>query len=323
MPLAELSRLESSPALSSFSLIAAPFTPFDNRNAVQFSRIEGYARDLRRLGVSAVFVCGTTGEGMSLTLDERIRSAEHWRQSCDRDLRLIVHVGHSSIEDARALARHAASIGADAIATVAPCFFTAETPEVLTDYCARIAEEAPDTPFYYYHIPSCVRVGAKASQAFVLMREQIPTFAGIKFTHNDLADYEACQAMAGGQHQIFFGRDEMLIEGLRRGAEGAVGSTYNFAAPIYRKMISEFRLGNFAAAEKLQDFCTRAINVMLKKGGQPAIKATMGLCGFDCGAVRSPLKNLSKPDLADLRRELDEMGFFSTIEELVSVAGSL
>eukprot|EP01035_Chromulina_nebulosa_P062885 gene62885-86003_t len=102
-------------------LIAAPFTPFNADRSVNLNVIPAYARFLRANGVSAAFVCGTTGEGLSLTLEERLAIAEAWVKAAQ--LPVIVHVGHTCLADARALTAHAAKIGAAAVSALAPMFF--------------------------------------------------------------------------------------------------------------------------------------------------------------------------------------------------------
>lgn len=109
------------PTLS--GLIAATFTPFLPNEELNLAIIPQMADLLVRNGVSGAFICGTTGEGFSMTNDERRRTAEAWRAATPPGLKLIVHVGHLSLTESCALARHAQEIGADAIATIAPCFF--------------------------------------------------------------------------------------------------------------------------------------------------------------------------------------------------------
>ena len=104
-------------------LVAAPFTPFHADRSLNLDVIPAYARFLRDNGVGAAFVCGTTGEGLSLTLEERLRIAERWVACADDRLRVIVHVGHTCLTDARTLTAHAAKIGASAVSALTPCFF--------------------------------------------------------------------------------------------------------------------------------------------------------------------------------------------------------
>src|SRR6476661_1928761 len=105
-------------------LIAAPYTPFDGRGEVKLNVVERQADALVASGVSGAFVCGTTGEGLSMTTAERMEVAERWVEVCNGSaLKVIVHVGHNCQRDAMALARHAADIGAAAIAAMPPSFF--------------------------------------------------------------------------------------------------------------------------------------------------------------------------------------------------------
>src|SRR5438270_10808922 len=139
-------------------LVAAPFTPFTPDRALNLAAIPDYARLLRRNGVGAAFVCGTTGEGLSLNQTERMQVAEAWMKCADAKLRVIVHVGHNCLGEAQELARHAASIGAAAIGAIAPCFFKPRNHGELVAWCAAIAAAAPNVPFYYYNIASLTGV---------------------------------------------------------------------------------------------------------------------------------------------------------------------
>lgn len=295
------------------SLVAAPFTPMDARGEVRLEMIEPYAEKLLNDGVSAVFVGGTTGEGMSLTIAERTKIAEHWKSALGGQMKLIVHVGHASVREAEVLARHAKEIAADAIASIGPTFFTPANPHALVSYCRTIAASAPELPFYYYHMPSMSRVPFAASSLFVELNEVIPSFRGIKFTHEDLTDYKRCLEMAANNREIFFGRDELLLEGIRAGAKSAVGSTYNFATPLYHQMAQAWFRGDRKKAESLQKLCTQAIQVMVKFGGLVGIKYTMSFFGIDCGAPRLPLATLSKNEIKTMHSQLEEIGFIDAL----------
>ena len=136
-------------------LIAAPFTPMHADGRINLDIIPSYASLLAKDGVSGAFICGTTGEGSSLTIDERKSIAEAWATACNSlDLALIVHVGHNSVEEAKSLARHAQEIGANSVAALPPSYFKPGSMEALIAICAEIASAAPALPFYYYHIPS-------------------------------------------------------------------------------------------------------------------------------------------------------------------------
>lgn len=262
--------------------------------------------------MAGAFICGTTGEGASLTTAERMQVASKWCALPRRRLKIIVHVGHNAGADSCELARHAQRIGADAIATLAPSFFRPADIAALVDWCAPIAGAAARLPFYYYHMPSIT--GADFSMAEFLhdAARRIPNFAGIKFTHDNLMDFgEALQA-AGTRHAILAGRDEILLSYLVLGATGAVGSTYNYAAPIYHQMIAAHAAGDLQAARQWQALARAFIGVMARNGGMSANKAIMGMVtGVDCGPVRRPLRSLAKAQIARLRAELTHVGFFA------------
>ncbi len=287
-------------------LIAATFTPFAADGSVDAGVVPAYAEHLRAQGVAGVFVNGTTGEGLSLSLAERETLAEAWKAEA-RGLKVFVHVGHNAVPDARRLAEHAESIGADAIATVAPSFFKPGL-DALVEWCAAVASAAPRTPFYLYHMPSMS--GVNVSMAAFLRRAapQIPTLAGIKFTYENLMDYMEALRLDGGRFDVLFGRDEILLAALALGARGAVGSTYNYAAAPYLETMRAFAAGDLAAARDAQARAQALVDILVESGdGIVCGKAMMPLlAGIDCGPVRSPLANFGKERLAWLARRVQE-----------------
>jgi N-acetylneuraminate lyase len=291
-------------------LIAAPYTPFQPNGDVAFEVIRSQARVLARNGVRGAFVCGTTGEGSSLTSEERRDIAEAWMSTKPAKLAVIVHVGHQSARESHALARHAQQCGADAIATIAPSFFRPPSVVELVDWCASVAATAPKLPFYYYHMPSMTGVNLTATAFLEGAHRRIPTLAGVKFTHEDLMDFSQAGRVAGGRYEVVFGRDEILLAGLTLGAKGAVGSTYNFAAPIYHRIIRAHAAGRLAAAQRDQARVMAFVAVLQRHGGLAAGKAVMKLIGLDCGPTRLPLRTLTIEQEKILRAELEAVGFF-------------
>ncbi|HEX2860218.1 MAG TPA: dihydrodipicolinate synthase family protein [Lacunisphaera sp.] len=291
-------------------LVAAPFTPFESSGELALATIPRLASLLHKNGVNAAFVCGATGEGSNLTTEERIQVASAWRQATPADLKLAVHVGHLSLGDSRTLARHAQAIGADAIATIAPSFFKPAGAAELVAWCADIAAAAPQLPFYYYHMPAMTGVPVTATEFLRRANGRIPTLVGVKFTHEDLVDYAAARACENGRYHLLFGRDEILLSGLELGAPGAVGSTYNYAAPLYHRIMQAHAAGDLETARKLQANAQEFIGIMSRLGGLPAGKAIMKLIGVDCGPVRLPLRALHPAEESALRAGLDACGFF-------------
>ncbi len=291
-------------------LVAAPFTPFRANGSVDFDRIESLAASLVSNKVVGAFVCGTTGEGVSMTTAERMKVAARWQACAGKKLRVIVHVGHTSLGDSRALAAHAQKIGAAAVGCMAPYCFKPANAEDLVSYCAPVAAAAADLPFYYYHIPCVTGVTVPALEFLRVAGDRIPNLAGVKFTHENLMDFAACVRWEGGRYNMLYGRDEMLLEGLAAGAEGAVGSTYNYSAPVYHQVIAAFACGDLPAAQAYQARANAAIAVLIRYGGlPPAGKAFMKAIGLDCGPTRPPLRPLTAEQAEALRAEAEAAGF--------------
>jgi len=272
-------------------LVAAPFTPLAADGSLHADAIGPYAIRLAETGVAGAFVCGTTGEGVSLTVAERQRVAEHWLRGAPAGFRVFVHVGAAALDDCRVLAAHAQACQAHGIACMAPFFFRPVGVAGLVEWCAAVAAAAPRVPFYYYHIPSMTGVQVPVAEFLERARSRIPTLAGVKFTHDDLDDMSRCLAADGGRFDILFGRDERLVEAHRRGVRGAVGSTYNFAPGLFRAMIAAEERGDHGEADRLQADAVRLIVDLAACCPQPlpAFKRAMAARGIDCGPVRPPL----------------------------------
>ena len=290
----------------SFQLVAAPFTPMKADRSVDFNRVKPYYEFLRTKGIDGAFVCGTTGEGASLTGEERKRLLTAWAiaRGEDASFRIFAHVGNESPALAADLAKHAQDCGSDAIAIHSPTFFKPRGEDSAVLHAAEIAAASPQLPFYYYHIPSMTGLSLSIPRLIELAKAHIPNFAGVKFTHGDLGEYLDCLNLAGDKLEIFFGRDELLFFGLGAGAAGAVGSTYNFAAPLYRQLIAAYLRGDEEEARRLQMESRRLISRIVCHGGLAGQKATMALVGFDCGPCRQPLDHINATQIQAIQEAI-------------------
>jgi N-acetylneuraminate lyase len=291
-------------------LIAATFTPMRPDGLLNPAMAKPIVDHLIESGVSGLYVCGSTGEGPLLTTEERKLAAAAYVEAAAGRLPVVVQVGHSSVAEARELAIHAQQIGADATSAVAPYYFKPNSVDVLVDCLAEIAGGAPKLPFYYYHIPELSGVNANMAELLRRAPARAPNFAGIKYTAPYINELQALVTVSGGRFDILFGRDEMLLSGLAGGATGAVGSTYNFAAPVYCRVMAAFERGDIAEAQRCQGQAVAIVDVVLRYRGHAGLKAAMGLIGLDCGPSRLPNVSLKADEVENLRRDLDAVGFF-------------
>jgi N-acetylneuraminate lyase len=288
-------------------LIAAAHTPMRSDGSFAPEIVPQQARFHREQENVGVFVCGSTGEGHSLSREERIAVADAWSPEVDDAFRLIVHVGCNALPDARSLAAHAESIGAVAISCQAPCYEKPRDVDELVAFLAEVSRAAPNTPFYYYDIPSFTNVSLPIVEVMSAAAKAIPSLQGVKFTVVDDDAQRECIELQGGRFEVLHGCDERLLDGIRIGCTAAVGSTYNYAAPLYRGLFDLMEIGDEIGADAAQERSRRLVEELLRFGVLRAGKAIMAMQGVDCGPPRLPASALDDAEELSLRASLLEM----------------
>jgi len=294
-------------------LLAAPFTPMHPDGTINFSKVPDVVNLLIDNKVKGMFVCGSTGEGPSLTTEERKQLAAAFVKAADKRLLVFVHVGHNSITEARQLAAHAREIGADCISATPSTYFKVDSVDLLVACLLEISKGAPDLPLYYYNIPGLTGIYLDMVKLLEKAGEAIPSFAGIKYTAPLIHDYQSCVNFNNNKFDILYGTDEMMLSALATGAKGFIGSTYNFVAPLYYALIEAFKNGDLKEAQRLQFISVEMVRVIVKYGGLRAQKAMMKLIGCDCGNVRYPLNPFAAHEYKLLETDLKNIGFFEWI----------
>jgi len=297
-------------------LIAATYTPFREDGSVNQDLIPSMTDYMIESGVSGFYVCGSTGEGESMSVEERKQVAGAFVSATKGRLPVVIQVGHNSVESACELARHAAEIGADAISTLPPTYFKPANVDMLVDFIAQVSSSAPDLPYYYYHIPRMSGVYLDMVEFMQKACERVPRFHGIKFSDFFLADLTTCLEFDNGRLDVLFGSDEMILGGLATGAEGVVGSTYCVAAPLFVKVIEAYKNGRMKDAQKWMSKCVRLIRMLDKEPGpyHSCVKQVVWpLLGFEAGSCRVPQAILSDKEVAHARTQIEESGFAQEI----------
>ena len=294
-------------------LIAAPFTPMHKDGSLNLALIPDYYEMLKANAVTGAFICGSTGEGVSLTLHEKKSVTEAWAACTKNDPHFTVMplVGGTCLNDSIELALHARKTGLDAVSFTAPYYFKPANVDMLAQCCAEVAAAVPDMPFYYYHIPVLTGVGFPMVDLLKAVDKSIPNFAGIKYTHEDFMDFLSCINFQDGKYDMLWGRDENMLPALSLGSRGAVGSTYNYAAPLYYDLIHAFDNGDLETAQALQQKSIDMIRLLGKYGGIATGKAYMKLINMDCGKFRLPVSNMSDADFELFKKDTEQLGFSS------------
>jgi N-acetylneuraminate lyase len=292
-------------------LIAASFTPFNADGSLNLSVVPLYADKLKKDGVAGTFVCGTTGEGMFMTEEERMLVAEAWVKEQTDDFKVIVHVGTTSARQSQKLAAHAQEIGTNATSCMGPMFLAPSRVSDLVDFCAIVASGAPELPFYYYHIPTVSGVNLSMVAFLKEASKVIPNLNGIKYTNRNAMEMMQCMHLDNGKWDILHGFDEELLMGLTAGAKAAIGSTYNYMSPLYNQIIKTFEAGDLDKALELQFESVKFVEILIKYGGGVAGgKPVMKMVGIDCGPLRAPAHNISQDEVESYQNELKSIGFF-------------
>jgi N-acetylneuraminate lyase len=275
-------------------LVAAPFTPMDKKGNLETGLIPSYYSFLQKNNITGAFINGSTGEGPSMTQKEKQLNASAWA-SCLKEggmTRVINLVGGTSYMESIENAIFSQEEGLSAIAVIAPYYFKPVNDGQLAEYVARVGEAVPGMPVYFYHIPSLTGVGMPMSGFLEKISGMLPNFAGIKYTQEDFLDFLTCLNYRNGEFDMLWGRDECLLSALVLGCRGAVGSTYNYAAPLYHALIEAFDTGDLVLARKLQQKSIDMISLLGKYGGMATGKAFMRYIGLDCGEFRLPVMNM-------------------------------
>jgi N-acetylneuraminate lyase len=291
-------------------LVAAPFSPLHTNGTINLNVIPKYAQFLIQNKVQGVFVNGTSGEGLSLTTEERKAVLAAWVKTTPKTFKVIAQIGHPSIEDSKALAVHAQEIGAYAVGSLAPIFFKPGSVEDLVAHCALEAAAAPKLPYYFYHIPQLTGVDFPMIDFLRLADVKIPNFAGIKYSKFELSDYRLCLDFKNGKYDIPFCQDETFVAAMSLGAKGSIGSTYNYDAPITLGIMKAFNEGRMKDAADLQLKAIQIVKCLVRTGCYFAgAKELMRMVGIDLGCVRSPLKNPDPEKFAIMKSELEKIDY--------------
>ena len=279
-------------------IFTALLTPFDGDNKINKDALEQLVRHNIKLGVDGFYVDGSTAEAFLLTTEERKQVMQIVKAAAG-DKKLIAHIGSLREDEALELSLYAKELGYDAISSVAPFYYKFSFEEI-KNYYFRLAEKS-GMPMVVYHFPafSGVAMGVKEISTF-LDRE---AFIGIKFTSNDFFTMEQVRAKYPDK-LIYNGYDEMFLAGVSMGADGGVGSTYNFLADKFVKLHVLYKSEKIAEAQKLQFEINRMITILCQIGVMQAEKEVLNQIGMNFGNCRRPFSVPTDEEKALIAKEI-------------------
>ena len=301
-------------------LVAAVVTPMDTTGELNLEVVSKVVDHLEEKGITGIYIAGSTGEGMSLTDEERRAVAEAYVLAAKGRMKSFVQVGHNSLKASAELAGHAEAIGADAVSATPTGYFKVSGEEELVEGLLPIVEAAPKTPFYYYHIPFLSGVTLDPMKLTDRAMDRLPTFCGIKYSDGATLYNLPLLEKVGPGLEFLAGSDEAYLMSVAQGFRAAVGSTYNYAAPLYDNVRAALSVGDFERAQMWQKRALEMIELMFGTCGRASLKVMMQMVGIDCGPVRRPIDPASPEQIAALRKGLEEMGWFEWVGQDAKVS---
>lgn len=278
-------------------LIVATVTPLtDDGAALETAAIPAYVAFLESHGADGAFVCGTTGEGVLLSLDERRRAASAFRDALSGIL--IVHAGAQNTADTTALAAHAAEIGADGVAVIPPPYFALDDDALAAHFIAAARACAP-LPFYCYAFTA--RSGyALPVEVIQRIGDAVDNLAGLKVSESP---FERVEPYLDLELPVLIGNEPLIAAGLARGALGTVSGMSAAFPDVVRAALDA---GDETAMDRL-----RSVRGAMEASGQfiAAAKQVLGKRDVPVGrGMRAPLRGLTDAESRALDRQLGEIG---------------
>ncbi|MEG2660556.1 MAG: dihydrodipicolinate synthase family protein [Oscillospiraceae bacterium] len=278
-------------------IIPAFYACYDEQGNISPERTQTLVRFLIEKGVKGVYVCGSSGECIYQSVEERKTTLGNVMKIAKGKITVIAHVACNNTKDSIELAKHAESLGVDAIAAIPPIYF--HLPEhAIAAYWNDISAAAPNTDFVIYNIPQLAGV-ALTMPLFAEMLKN-PRVAAVKNSSMPVQDIQMFKAEGGEGFTVFNGPDEQLVSGLAMGADGGIGGTYAVMPELFIKILEYFRDGNLEKARKVQYDVDEIISVMCGCHGNlyAVMKEILRIReDINVGGVRAPLSNIIPADM--------------------------
>lgn len=279
-------------------VIPAFYACYDENGNISPEGVQALTKYFVEKGVKGVYVNGSSGECIYQSVEDRKIVLENVMKEAKGKLTVIAHVACNNTKDSVELAKHAESLGVDAIAAIPPIYF--HLPEhAIAKYWNAMSDAAPNTDFVIYNIPQLAGV-ALTQSLFAEMRKN-PRVIGVKNSSMPVQDIQMFKQAAGEDYIVFNGPDEQFMSGRVIGAEGGIGGTYGVMPELFLKLDELVKTGEMQQAMAVQYDINSIIYKMCSAHGNMygVIKAILKINeGLELGGVREPLAALIDEDMA-------------------------
>ena len=284
-------------------IFPALVTPFDENGRVNPEMIGKIVEHCLAKGVSGFYVGGSTGESYLLSADERRLALEEVMKAVDGRAKVIANIGVFATEHGVELAKHAESLGVDAISSVPPFYFSFNMNEYVQYY--NDLADCVDVPVVIYNIPAMSGISFKNDDIDRFFANE--KIIGMKHTSYDL--FQAQRVIKKyPEKTVFCGHDELFLSATAIGAQAGIGSSFNIMSEKFVKIQQLVAENKWDEAAVIQDQANAVIEALCKVGVFKGIKAALKLQGMDCGVCRKPFQPLDNDQISYLQTVLEENG---------------
>lgn len=286
-----------------YGVITAMTTPLTADNKVDTQAIEQHVEFLIEKGVNCIYPCGTTGEMMNLSLEERELIAETVVNAVKGRVIVYIHVGAQTTEQTIHLAQHAEKIGADGIGVVTPPFFGLKDKAMVQYYKDVASSVSPDFPIYVYVIPQCA-----ANDITVPVMQQIadacPNVIGVKYSWADCIRMKDYLNIRDGNFSVLFGPDRLFLPALSMGCDGTVSGCSGPMPEHFVAIYKAWMEGDTEKAKQEQKIANEICEIMKSGADMGIFKAILNFRGLTGGHMRKPLLDLDEQELEALKAQI-------------------
>ena len=282
-------------------IIPAFYACYEDDGSVSAERTQALTQHLIDKNVKGVYVCGSSGECIYQSKEERNLILENVMKIAKGKITVIAHVACNNTADSQELAAHAESLGVDAIASIPPIYF--HLPDhAIAQYWNDISSAAPNTDFIIYNIPQLAGVAL----SIPLYKEMLknPNVIGVKNSSMPVQDIQMFKDVKGDDSVVFNGPDEQFISGRLIGADGGIGGTYAVMPELFLAADAALKAGNIARAKEIQYKIDRIIYAMCSCHGNlyAVVKEILKMNGLNIGGVRKPLASIIPEDMSQIEK---------------------
>lgn len=285
-------------------IMPALVSPLNEDETINTNVLRDLTEYLLQKGADGFYVGGATGEGIALRTEERMILAETAVNAVNRRKPCIIHIAAADFSDAILLAKHAEKAGADAVSAIPPLFFQYDEDDVY-NYYKRLADAVGIPMMIYFNPAAGVHIDAR----FAARMFDIDNITAIKWTSSNYYEMIKLKDLTHGEMNIINGPDEMLLMGLNAGADGGIGTTYNFMFDLIKEVYDNFKNDNKEAAQAAQLRVDRIISVLQEYKTIPFTKVILEEMGFPVGNAAFPMKRYTEQERRQIVSEMKNAGF--------------